>query len=447
VKFYFPDSQDFIDPSFDFVTEKRSETRLRMRDDRYAHEVFAKPPFDGLLISKAIVDGAPGAPGKYSIAQRHRLLRVGAREFFRLDEKPSNRRLITMGDCGAFTYVREEYPPYSIEEVLDFYHECGFDSGISVDHVILAYDSSIDGAFPGLDVVAAEIRRRQEITLDLAAEFRRRHRARRLSFQPVGVAQGWSPASYTSAVRALQKMGYRRIALGGLVPLKSAEILETLEAVARVRRPDTALHLLGVTRTEHVDAFSRYGVESFDTTSPFRRAFKDATENYFTSSRTYTALRVPQVQGNRKFEQLITAGEVNQLQARRLERASLESIRRFDAGRTSVGEVLSILYQYEQLYDGERDDRMERYRETLTDRPWSRCRCDICREVGVEVIIFRGSERNKRRGFHNIFVLYQALHHELDRMSRGRTGNGASNGKGASNPVPRGIHPSHSKER
>lgn len=446
MKFYFPDSQDFIDPSFDFATEKRSESRLRMRDDRYAHEVFAKPPFDGLLISKAIVDGAPGAPGKYSIPQRHRLLRVGVREFFRLDEKPSSQRLVTMGDCGAFTYVREEYPPYSVDDVLDFYHECGFDSGISVDHVILAYDAGSDGAFPGLDVISAEIRRRQEITLELAAEFRRKHKARRLSFQPVGVAQGWSPASYTTAVRALQRMGYRRIALGGLVPLKSAEILETLETVAGVRRPDTSLHLLGVTRTEHVEAFSGYGVESFDTTSPFRRAFKDATENYFTASRTYTALRVPQVQGNRKFERLITAGKVNQLQARRLERACLESIRRFDAGRTTMDEVLSILYQYDQLYDGERDDRMERYRETLTDRPWSRCRCDICREVGVEVIIFRGSERNKRRGFHNIFVLYQALHHQLGRMNRRHASNGSGNGKGSADHLRRRTQPLHRKE-
>jgi hypothetical protein len=34
------------------------------------------------------------------------------------------------------------------------------------------------------------------------------------------------------------------------------------------------------------------------------------------------------------------------------------------------------------------------------------------------VIIFRGSERNKRRGFHNLYVLYERLHHELAQMSR-----------------------------
>ena len=49
-----------------------------------------------------------------------------------------------MGDCGAFSYVRDDKPPYSPDEVIDFYSECGFDLGISVDHVILGYDPNAD---------------------------------------------------------------------------------------------------------------------------------------------------------------------------------------------------------------------------------------------------------------------------------------------------------------
>ena len=41
MKFFFPDSQDLVDPSFDFTTETRSETRLRHRD-RIRAEVTAK---------------------------------------------------------------------------------------------------------------------------------------------------------------------------------------------------------------------------------------------------------------------------------------------------------------------------------------------------------------------------------------------------------------------
>ena len=49
MKFFFPDSQDQVDPSFDFETEERSELRLRHRDDHYAHEEFENTPFDGTV--------------------------------------------------------------------------------------------------------------------------------------------------------------------------------------------------------------------------------------------------------------------------------------------------------------------------------------------------------------------------------------------------------------
>lgn len=424
MKFFFPDSQDFVDPSFDFVTERRASSRLRMRDDRYAHEVFDAVPFDGLLVSKAIVDGVDGSgkTAKYSLAQRHRLLRAGVREFFRLDDRPTSKRLATMGDCGAFSYVSQPEPPFTVDDVLDFYESCGFDSGVSVDHVILGFDAELDEAFPGMDVVSHDFVRRQEITLELAAEFRKRHRARKCHFEALGVAQGWSPGSYAASVRQLQRIGYRRIAVGGMVPLKTPDILAVLGAIDEVRRPDTALHLLGVTRTDQIEAFGRYGVESFDTTSPFLRAFKDAKQNYYTTAGSYTALRIPQVEGNRPLEKLIRSGRIDQRRARTLEQACLSSVRAFHAGTgPGVEDVLGVLLEYEELVGGGaagRRDRAAAYRRTLTDRPWTACNCEICSTVGVEVIIFRGSERNKRRGFHNLHVLYQRLHHELRQASR-----------------------------
>src|SRR5215212_6381705 len=148
-----------------------------------------------------------------------------------------------------------------------------------------------------MDVLARELVRRQEITLDLAHEFKQQHKVRKCRFEPVGVAQGWSPKSYASAVRKLQKMGYRRIALGGMVPLKTDDILAVLKAADGVRKARTELHLLGVTRTELVEEFDSFGVTSFDTTSPFLRSFKDARHNYYTDEGAFTALRIPQVQG------------------------------------------------------------------------------------------------------------------------------------------------------
>ena len=50
---------------------------------------------------------------------------------------------------------------------------------------------------------------------------------------------------------------------------------------------------------------------SFDSTSAFRQAFKDDKDNYHTADRTYTALRVPQVDGNPKLKARIQAGRVS----------------------------------------------------------------------------------------------------------------------------------------
>ncbi|MEZ4314238.1 MAG: hypothetical protein R3F14_39970 [Polyangiaceae bacterium] len=105
------------------------------------------------------------------------------------------------------------------------------------------------------------------MTLELARDFLDRCRKSKLPFEPLGVAQGWSPRSYAHATVELQKMGYQYIAVGGMVPLKTPEILASLAAMNEVRRGETRLHLLGVTRTEHLHEFARMGVTSFDSTS------------------------------------------------------------------------------------------------------------------------------------------------------------------------------------
>jgi queuine/archaeosine tRNA-ribosyltransferase len=413
MKFFFPDAQDLVDPSFDFDTETRSDYRLRQRDDQYAHEVFTPPPMDGLLVSKAIVEGQGGESGRYTLAQRLRLLRVGAKEFFRIKDRP----LEIMGDCGAFSYVKEKKPPVTTDEVIDFYEACGFDYGVSIDHIILAYQSDLDRTLPGMASEPDEWKERQEITLGLADEFFKRHKKRKCRFQPVGAAQGWSPRSYAHCVEELQKIGYRRIGMGGMVPLKSAEILDALRGVNEVRHPDTQLHLFGVTRCNHIASFASFGVTSFDSTSPLRQAFKDDKDNYYTPTRKYAAVRVPQVQGNAKLQQRITAGDVQQNEARRLELACLQAVKDYDQSSTGLEGTLRLLREYEQLYDGKKDYTAQ-YRATLADRPWKQCPCEICRKIGVHVVLFRGAERNRRRGFHNLYVTYQRLRDELKQLEK-----------------------------
>ncbi|MBO3752593.1 hypothetical protein J5X84_41630 [Streptosporangiaceae bacterium NEAU-GS5] len=407
MRFFFPDSQDQVDPGFEFITEERDPLRVRQRDDLYAHEVLDPPPFHGLLVSKSIVDGySDGSAGKYTAAQRRRLYREGAHQFFRLDHAHGPLRI--MGDCGAFSYVKEIYPPYSVDDVIDFYDGCGFDYGIAVDHVIFQYEPQTSRD----DERATEWVRRQDITLALANEFWTRCKSRRVRFVPLAVAQGWSPQSYADAVVTLQRIGYRRIAMGGMVPLKTREILACLHAVDDVRRSDTQLHLLGISRLDDIPAFATHGVTSFDSTSPFRQAFKDDRDNYYTPRTTYVALRVPQVEGNVKLRKRIASGEVDQGRAIALERSALRLLRDYDAGIATLDDALSALQNYSQVWDG-KIDRSAAYRRTLEDRPWRDCTCALCQALGIEIVVFRGSERNKRRGFHNLHVFRGRLRNQL----------------------------------
>lgn len=405
MRFYFPDSQDQIDPTFDFVNEERSPLRVRQRDDRYAHEVLEVSPYRGLLVSKAMIDRHGGA-GRYSAQQRQRFYRVGVREFFRLDEVPGER-IETLGDCGAFSYINDDEPPYSVDEVIDFYEGVGFDAGVSVDHVIPAYEDDNQLGF-----VESPWQGRYDLTLELAEGFIRRHRARSCKFEPIGVAQGWGPKTYAGAVAELQRMGYGRIALGGLVPLKTHEILEVLQAVSEVRMPQVGLHLFGITRCESVLEFERFGATSFDSTSPFRQAFKDERDNYYTPTDTFIALRVPQVEGNAKLQARIRSGQVEQGLALELERSALDALVAFDRDEVGIEEAVSALRAYEILHDGRKDRSLE-YSRTLEARPWKQCSCSVCRNVGIQVVLFRGTERNKRRGFHNLHVFSGRLEHAL----------------------------------
>jgi len=46
----------------------------------------------------------------------------------------------------------------------------------------------------------------------------------------------------------------------------------------------------------------------------------------------------------------------------------------------------------------------EKYLRVLKERPWKKCDCSMCKSLGINVIIFRGTNRNKRRGFHNLWA-------------------------------------------
>lgn len=405
MKFYFPDSQDRVSPTYDFIRDEYMPTRVRQQDDRYAHQVLDEAPYHGILVSKSIVDGSIKGGGKYTGSQVARLYRPrerngGVRNFFGLPPEVES-----LGDNGAFNYADELVPPVTVSETLEFYVGCDFDAGVSVDHIIFGYKPG--QGFDDVDPAWAE---RRLLTLRLAEDFIGRVRDERLPINPVGAAQGWSPQSYADSVRQLQEMGYLRIALGGMVPLKTDDIVECLREIDSIRKPETELHLLGITRVTSMDVFAQYGVTSFDSTSAFRQAFMDDRNNYHTVEDSFTAIRVPQVDGNPTLRRAILAGRVSQREAIAQERECLKALRSLDGSPAANRVALEALGAYEVICQSKKS-YLQEYARTLEAAPWRHCRCSLCRGLGVEIAIFRGTERNKRRGFHNLSVLASKMKH------------------------------------
>ncbi|HEY3413895.1 MAG TPA: tRNA-guanine transglycosylase DpdA [Armatimonadota bacterium] len=405
MKFFFADSLDYIDPGFDFEREEHSPDRQVQRHDVYAHEYFTPPPYDGILVSRATV-GDHRWQGKYSTAQSMRFRREGARAFLRYDLDKCNGAI--MGDCGAFSYVNELEPIYTVPDMIEYYVECGFTHAVSIDHVILHYDESLDGPALFEDLVPGEWRRRYDLTLRLAREFHAACQVQQVPFQPIGVAQGWSPKSYALAVSRLVDIGFDYVAIGGLVPLRVNQIHHVLEAVREVE-PSVRLHLFGFTKANDIQHFTQYNIESLDSTSPLLRAFKDHTRNYLAPNDWYTAIRIPHADESRLFKGQILEGRKQSRRLRDLEEASLRGLRSYAARTLSIEKTLEPLVEYGQEFNSR--VHIDAYRHTLEDRPWEKCPCRVCSECGVEVIIFRGSNRNRRRGFHNLWEFHRQLQH------------------------------------
>lgn len=428
MKFLYSDTQDYVDPNYDFLSDRSQPGHERYWDDQYAHEIMTPAPYDGLLVSMSAIRQAAGVAAskvRYSTSEEQRLLRIGARKFLRYDG-PRFEGSMLMGDCGAFAYVEHERPAYPPAEVVEFYADAEFTHGVSPDHIIFDCDTSN----PPASAVSDAVRRRYAITQENAQEFLRLSKLEGMPFEPMGAVQGWSPKSMAQAAKSLEKMGYNYLAIGGLVPLKVDVIHQVLHELRAAIKPSTSIHLLGFAKADNIHEFVRHNITSFDSTSPLIRAFKDAKCNYYLESPAggldyYAAIRIPQAMENSRLMQGVKRGIFSAEDLQRREQLALSTLRAYDKGKASEASALDAVMDYQQfltlgddkLTPEKRDRELAKTRaliaRTLHDRPWQRCGCDICRQAGVDVIIFRASNRNKRRGFHNLGAYHQHLQRTL----------------------------------
>jgi hypothetical protein len=413
--FFFPDWDDFVYEPFvaEQTREHRESGAVRKR---YAHELFGeRTPYDGLLVSLAQLKVGKGALSR--LAENE----VEARDLRKEMRVPN--RLLMFGDCGAFSYAGQKVPPFTPDRAAELYAKFGFDAGASVDHIPLPeiVELGSDGKLTRRKLSSYERRKRMELTEANAERFLKVHREKRYDFVPVGVIQGMSTASYVRYIHAYLDMGYRHIAIGGLVPRADSDILEICCAARRAIQSRTRgegenvwVHLFGILRPKLQSAFRALGMSSFDSASYLRKAWLRSDQNYLSADgkRWYSTIRVP-LSDSQPMQDAASEAALTPETLGQMERRCLTALEGFKGTQATMQEVLDSVNEYGPLLQrrGEDNHFIEKHTTLLKDRPWEKCRCPFCRSAGINVVVFRGASRNKRRGLHNTWVFYHKVLH------------------------------------
>jgi len=406
--YFLPDWDDLLDPDFDFAKDSFSGATRQERDDKHCCILMQpKRMCDGVLVSLAQHVTSKGPLRRIigteegSLAPRHLRNQFGLKDDQWL-----------FGDCGAFSYLNDEQPAIQVEQAVALYELHGFDFGASVDHIPV---KSVIREGQSIELSEADRQGRVEITKANAEKFINLVRCRKHGFTPVGTIQALSPKAYGEMARHYCELGYEHLAIGGLVPLQDAlveqivtEVMAALEPMGS-RRP--WVHLFGIFRPKLQATFRRLRVDSFDSATYFRKAWLRSDQNYLAKNGTwYSALRVPMTSDARTRKKLQANGaDIVQLE---LEEANvLRLLSEFDQAKVSVDTVVEGLLAYDEHLTRSSDSRSlkEKYRKTLQDRPWKTCDCPFCTDTGIHVLVFRGANRNRRRGAHNTLMLYGSL--------------------------------------
>jgi hypothetical protein len=406
--YFLPDWDDMLDVEYDFASDTFSAPHRSSRSDKHCIEVMHPQRIcDGVLVSLAQHVASKGVLKRYRATDIQALAPEPMRQRFGL----SSDQLL-FGDCGAFSYANDSEPTITTEHALSLYQLHGFDFGASVDHIPLPVIATPEGKRP---LSAGERSQRVALTKANAEAFLSLHKQRKCTFIPVGIIQALTPEDYASQLREYVDMGYRHVALGGLVPKSDDEVVQVMELVGAAKQSlgkPLWIHLFGIFRPKIQDAFRHNGVTSFDSATYFRKAWLRSDQNYLgADGNWYAAIRVPMTSDPRTVKRLEATG-ANLDKLKTMESEALAALHEYGRGARTLEQTLRAVLNYDRMLsrssdDG--DDLESAYRRTLRAKPWSNCKCPVCESLGIDVLIFRGSNRNKRRGSHNTAQLYHIV--------------------------------------
>ena len=401
--YFFPDWDDYVyEP---FKAEETGEDR-RAKNRKYAHEVFEDdPPYDGLLLSLAQL-----------LTKKGPLNQLAKKSSFNLrEERRISKNMCLFGDCGAFSYTTDPEPPFSPEYAAFLYNQFDFDLGASVDHIPI----------PSLS--DEEKHNRMNLTAENAKEFLATHLSHNYQFVPVGCIQGITPDDYANFAGEYIEWGYKHIALGGLVRRQDSEILQIVAAVREALQKHTRgkdeniwVHIFGILRPNLQSIFTHLGVASFDSASYLRKAWACPNRNYLTADgKWYGSIRIPFSTSKSMREVAKSNPELANDTMQKLEKQCLTDLEFFDNKKISEQEVLESVNQYSALLERKKtyNHLSKTHQELLSERPWKKCKCKVCKDAGINIVVFRGANRNRRRGFHNTWVFYHKILHGKHKKS------------------------------
>ena len=397
MRYFIPEWDDRVDPKYDFLRDKHSpEHVVDPFSDHYMWELFGieNVPFDGVLISRFKIEE--------NKSKLQRIKELGIHEFLRLP-----KTFPMLGDCGAWGYIDEKLPLYDPIETLEFYKEIGVNIGVSVDHLVVKqYENDKD--------------LRMRITFENGLKsydvWKEQYRK---DFDLLCAVQGETVAEYIDTFEKYTAHGITAFAFGGLARRPTSfitNLIKKLKGHLETKKDISKIHFFGLARPPLFKEFAELeekGVEvTFDSASFLRRAWLSAQNNYFTlDGKAYSAIRIPQT-GRRsglRGKSKLNSG-IDEKQLGELEHKCLSQMRLYAENKTDINSVMTSLENYENALGRNRFNQLkDHYIKTLKDRPWEKCDCPICSQTGVEVIIFRGNNRNRRRGFHNVWLFYQML--------------------------------------
>lgn len=415
ISYFLPDWDDLLDPNFDFATGEFSGANPAERGDKHCCILMQpKKMCDGVLVSLAQQMTSKGPLKRFADTDLESLAPCRMRDHFGLKK---NQALF--GDCGAFSYVNEPQPLLSVEQAVANYELHGFDFGASVDHIPVP-EITVKGKQKKLSSMKRKDRVR--LTVENAKEFFAMAKRRNTNFIPVGTIQGLSPQEYAKTVCSYHELGYRHMALGGLVPLPDSMVGDIVKAVmpqVAKLNPRPWIHLFGIFRPKLQELFRELKIDSFDSATYFRKAWLRSDQNYLgTNGQWYAALRVPMTSDGRTRIRLEASGA--DIQALEIEEARvMQMLCSFDQDGVNASTVLKALLEYDGhlTRSSEAKSMRSAYERTLNDQPWKDCDCPFCSRCGIHTLIFRGANRNKRRGAHNTLMLYGSLKQSVARSS------------------------------